>query len=209
MNLLVHLWLAERSHSSAAGQILGDKVKGRLDSRLNRRLPPAVREGIRLHRAIDSFSDAHPVHRAMRRRFAAPLRRYAGPLVDIGFDHSLAARWSDYGDTSLADFAAAAEQRVRHEWPAAAPLAAEQMHGLAKLLRSYAQPAGVQRALDSVARRLRRRNPVASALPALLAQKSVFDAALPELLAALEVYVVTRQPARARPNHFNEAQSGY
>jgi acyl carrier protein phosphodiesterase len=191
MNLLVHLWLAERSHSSAAGQILGDVIKGRLDSRLNGRLPPAIRDGIRLHRAIDGFSDAHPAHRAMRRHFEAPLRRYAGILVDIGFDHSLANTWPDYSHESLAGFAAAAERQVRREWPAQAPFAVARMRGLATVLHGYAQPAGVQRALDSVARRLTHRNPLGCALPALLAQKAAFDAALPGLLAALEAHVVT------------------
>ena len=71
MNLLVHLYLAERTGTSAAGQILGDMVKGRLDGRHG----AAVERGIRLHRGIDRVSDDHEAHRAMRRRFSPPLRR--------------------------------------------------------------------------------------------------------------------------------------
>ena len=89
VNLLVHLYLAERTGTSAAGQILGDMVKGRLDGRHG----AAVERGIRLHRGIDRVSDDHEAHRAMRRRFPPPLRRYAGILVDIGFDYSLARAW--------------------------------------------------------------------------------------------------------------------
>lgn len=185
MNLLAHLWLAERSDTSAAGQMLGDIIKGRLGCEL----PVDIRTGIRLHRAIDGFSDAHPAHRDLRRRFEAPLRRYAGILVDIGFDYSLATAWAIYHPTPLARFAASAEHRVRREWPAAAPFPSQRMQGLATILNGYEQPAGIQRALNSVSARLKRRNPLADALPAVLAQKKAFDAALPALLTDLESHV--------------------
>src|SRR5690625_4336633 len=86
MNLLAHLWLADRSHTSAAGQILGDIVKGRVSEG---HFQPAVTRGIRLHRLIDSSCDAHKVHRDLRRSFSPPMRRFAGIIVDIGFDYAL------------------------------------------------------------------------------------------------------------------------
>lgn len=187
MNLLAHLYLAERSHTSAAGQVLGDIVKGRLDGGL----PAEVERGVRLHRAIDRASDAHAAHHALRASFDAPYRRYAGILVDIGFDYSLARTWPRYADEALERFALRAEQRVTAEWPDSAPLPVARMRGLRHTLAGYRHAQGIQRALDSVAGRLSRRNPVAGALPLLLARRDAFDAELPTLLHSLERLVET------------------
>lgn len=189
MNLLTHLYLADRTGTSFAGQILGDVVKGRLGERY----PDDISAGIRLHRGIDRFSDDHPQHQAMRALFDPPLRRYAGILVDIGFDYSLARAWADYDDLSLPDFATLAEQRACSEWPSAAPYDAARLSGLAQLLAAYREPDGIQRALTSVSRRLSHRNPVADALPCLLAHRDEFDARLEPLLAALLGFT-RRQP---------------
>ena len=143
MNLLAHFLLAEHSQTSYAGQVLGDMVKGRLDTRF----PPPIRTGITLHRHIDSVSDSHPLHRAMRNRFPPPFRRYAGILVDIGFDAGIARAWPAYSDQSLADFAAQAQRRVIDEWPDAAPGEGRRMTGLAGVLSGYARDEGIQRAL--------------------------------------------------------------
>lgn len=181
MNLLAHLLLADRSDTSFAGQILGDEIKGRLD----RRFAPPIRHGIRLHRAIDAASDAHIEHRALRRRFDPPLRRYAGIIVDIGLDHALARHWAATHDEPLADFARRAQHRVMAEWPDRAPFAAQRLAGLAELLAGYRHRRGIQRALNSVSARLRRTNPVADAGPALAALDDAFDQALAPVLSDL------------------------
>lgn len=181
MNLLAHFYLADLTATSAAGQLLGDSVKGRLNGSLG----ADIERGIRLHRAIDSFTDSHPLSADLRRRFTPPLRRYAGILVDIGFDYCLARNWDQYSDTPLSQFSRQVVARVRQEWPAAAAPAPGT--GLAQVLVGYQWPAGLQRALDSVDRRLRRPSPLADALPALMAQQThlqqAFDVFFPELCA--------------------------
>lgn len=164
MNILAHLYLADDSSTSAAGQILGDMVKGRLDGRYT----ATIENGIRLHRAIDSFTDQHKVTAKLRQRFVPPFRRYAGILVDIGFDYCLATQWSYYSHQPLPEFTRQAMARVGREWPAGAPCVIERFTGLDTVMNAYRQPPGLQRALDSVARRLRYDNPLPRALPALL-----------------------------------------
>lgn len=183
MNLLAHLWLAERTGTSAAGQILGDLVKGRLD---RARFNAAIDQGIRMHRTIDSTSDAHPAHRALRERFQPPLRRYAGIIVDIGFDHALARDWQHYSSEPLNRFAIRAARRVVDEWPAKASFEPPPIDGFSAMLTGYADAPGIERALTGVGRRATRRNPLADALPALLAEYPGFAANLPDLLASLE-----------------------
>ncbi|MES1925374.1 ACP phosphodiesterase [Salinisphaera sp. T31B1] len=185
MNLLAHCLLAHRSGTSFAGQILGDMIKGRLVGDY----PAPIEQGIALHRAIDRISDDHPAHRDLRRQFAPPLRRYAGILVDIGFDASLARAWPAYHSDDLRRFTQMAQDQVIAEWPAHAPVPAGRMQGLGRVMADYQRPRGIQRALDSVASRLRRDNPVGEALPRLEALEPLFDEALASLVTDLEAHV--------------------
>ncbi|MEX1082417.1 MAG: ACP phosphodiesterase [Halofilum sp. (in: g-proteobacteria)] len=89
MNFLAHLCLADGSPDSIAGNLLGDFVKGNPDGRF----APAVVRGIRLHRAVDTFTDGHPVVRRAIGRIAPVRRRYAGIAIDMAFDHFLARAW--------------------------------------------------------------------------------------------------------------------
>src|SRR5262245_27221828 len=100
MNFLAHVYLAGGSDELLIGSVLGDCVKG---SDLTK-FSEAVGAGIRLHRRIDAFSDTHPVVGASKRRIGEANRRYAGPLVDLFYDHFLAASWHRYADGSLEEF---------------------------------------------------------------------------------------------------------
>lgn len=102
MNYLAHLYLAERSVEGLLGSLLGDFVKGPLDDKY----PEAIRRGIVLHRSIDSFTDAHPLHLESRNRIGRARRRYAGIIVDVTYDHFLCRYWSDYSDETLESFVA-------------------------------------------------------------------------------------------------------
>jgi len=100
MNYLAHLYLGQGSAQSLIGSLMGDFIRGHLDESL----PLAIRQGIWLHRKIDAFTDAHPVFRASKGRLRPPLRRYAGILVDVFYDHFLARDWALYSSVSLRDF---------------------------------------------------------------------------------------------------------
>lgn len=183
MNLLAHLYLADLTGTSAAGQLLGDRVKGRLDGAME----AEIERGIRLHRAIDGFTDRHPLTAQLRDHFAPPLRRYAGILVDIGFDYCLARSWAHYSDTALESFAETLVNTARQQWPAGPQWPHRPGTGLTQVLIDYRRPAGLQRALNSVDARLRRPSPLPAALPALLAQQqaltTAFDTFFPQLCA--------------------------
>lgn len=85
MNYFAHLHLAHISQTSLTGNLLGDFIKG---SKLSH-LPKELELGIRLHRKIDSFTDAHPICQEFKREHSE-IRRYAGVGLDILFDHILA-----------------------------------------------------------------------------------------------------------------------
>lgn len=97
MNFLAHSMFAANRPEVIVGQFCGDFVRG---GNLNQ-FPTPVREGIRLHRQIDSYTDRHPVNLEARRLFQAPYRRFAGILTDVVYDHYLARNWSEYSDQPL------------------------------------------------------------------------------------------------------------
>lgn len=81
--------LARSDDDTLLGGLLGDFVKGAPEGRFR----PGVAHGIRLHRAIDSFADAHAVTRRSRSRVSPERRRFAGVIVDVCYDHFLARHW--------------------------------------------------------------------------------------------------------------------
>ena len=159
MNHLAHALLAARTESSIFGSLLGDFVKGELRNQYD----AETLAGIRLHRAIDSFTDAHPLVIRSRRRLRPPFRRYSGILVDLFYDHFLARNWSEYADESLPAFA----DRVHGLLAARRSEIPERMRRFAEylvrenLFTAYRSRAGIDRALAGVAGKLTRANPLA------------------------------------------------
>jgi acyl carrier protein phosphodiesterase len=100
MNYLAHLYLSGTNHGVKVGNFIGDYVKGNS----YKRFPPEIQTGIILHRRIDTFTDNHPVARESRDPFRLYYRRYSGVVVDIVFDHLLAANWGHFSDQSLKSF---------------------------------------------------------------------------------------------------------
>ena len=66
--------------------------------------PLDVQKGIVLHRAIDTFTDAHPIFRQSTKRLHANYHHYSGIIVDIFYDHFLAKNWNTYSDEKLEYF---------------------------------------------------------------------------------------------------------
>lgn len=100
MNYLAHAYLAGDADSDRLGGLLGDFVKGPLPGGL----PADLAAGVALHRRIDSYADAHPAFQRSRARVSAARRRYAGVMVDMFYDHLLAAHWETYSALPLTQY---------------------------------------------------------------------------------------------------------
>lgn len=101
MNYLAHFYLAGNSEELVVGNFIGDAVKG--NNYLN--YPEKIKQGIIMHRAIDSFTDSHPIVRQSTHRLQAHYHKFAGILVDVFYDHILAKNWSTFSDSELNIFA--------------------------------------------------------------------------------------------------------
>lgn len=186
MNHLAHALLADAGGTEfALGSAMGDFVHGRPDSAW----PPERRAGLRFHRAIDHYTDAHPSVAAARNLFRPPMRRYAGILLDVWFDHLLVDGWSRFdADEPLARFSqrwlALLDERAA-DLPESlrAFLGWMHAHGLPD---AYGDEATLDAVFHALARRLSRPSPVGDALPALHAHapalQRCFDEFFPDLV---------------------------
>lgn len=102
MNFLAHAHLSGDNEELLFGNFIADAVKG---SHYNN-YPDEIKKGIILHRKIDSFTDTHPVVRSSLGRVRDRFGKYSGIVVDIFYDHYLAANWANYHPISLEVFAA-------------------------------------------------------------------------------------------------------
>lgn len=155
MNFLAHLYLSPPTADARLGSLLGDFVKGPVErAGYNTEISAAIR----LHRAIDTFTDAHPAVLRAKARMPGQRRRYAGILVDIFFDHYLARDWTAHHPATLASFAAevyASLEAPGHALPARFDSMVSHMirHDW---LGSYRRIEGIETALDRMCRRMTR-----------------------------------------------------
>jgi acyl carrier protein phosphodiesterase len=157
VNFLAHLYLSPETPDALIGSLLGDFVKGPVE---RAGYNAEITGGIRLHRAVDTFTDAHPAFAASRARVSPARRRYAGILVDLFYDHFLARHWRDYHDQRLETFAAGV-YGVLLDRAATLPEPAGRMVGFMvrqDWLVSYRDVDAVGGALERMGRRLTRGN---------------------------------------------------
>lgn len=161
MNLLAHALLSGKTPGIVVGGVLADWIKGPIDPGLD----PALAEGIRRHRRIDVFTDAHPVAGASRGRLRGRWGRYSGILVDMAYDFCLAADWSRFGPGSLDDFIRDVHgklDRLMPSLPESAAGVARRMMA-EEWLRACESWEGIGTALHRISRRLRRPVPLGEA----------------------------------------------
>lgn len=166
MNYLAHLHLGGDRPEQLLGSLYGDFVKGVLAGRF----PVDIETGIRLHRRIDAFTDAHPLIKQAMGRFPAERRRYAGIVLDVFFDHCLARDWGQYSDVPLDAFIGKVYRVLANEpaLPERLALIAPRM-AAQDWLGSYVDFEVVGDALAGISRRLSRPEGLAGAMQELRA----------------------------------------
>ena len=189
MNYLAHCCLVPPTAEALAGALLGDLIHGPDLSGL----PTEVARSIRLHRAIDRYTDNHPDVVAAKNLLQPPFRRYAGIIVDVAFDHLLSKDFARWHETPLTTVAANTYAAIRLHRDLAPEKTRHRLDYIVshRLLERYGQPASIGRALLGIGGRLKRDNPLAEAgvvavslLPAWQAQFTAFYPQLKTFAAA-------------------------
>lgn len=80
-----------------AGNFMADSVKGSAGEAYSE----GVRRGIRLHRAIDSYTDGHDTVAQSKRRLREKFKKYAPVVADVFYDHFLAKGWQAFSAEPL------------------------------------------------------------------------------------------------------------
>lgn len=159
MNILAHSYLsgprtADQYTGLLIGNFIGDFIKGDPANPRHQLLADEI-IGVRVHRAIDSFTDAHPDVAAVRDLLHPRCHKYAGAAVDIFFDHFLAAQFTELTGESLPDFVGRFYRAVQ-ENHARLPTGAARMADYMirqDWLTNYQFTEGVDRSLKGVSRR--------------------------------------------------------
>lgn len=102
MNYLAHAYLSFHHPDILVGNMISDFVKGKKQFDY----PIAIQKGIRLHRAIDQFTDEHPVTREAKQYFRPAVGLYAGAFLDIVYDHFLTLDNNELTEDGWKTFAA-------------------------------------------------------------------------------------------------------
>lgn len=97
MNILAHLYLSKSNKNILIGNFIADAVKG---NKYNN-YPKEIKAGILLHRAIDHYTDTHPIVKKSKRRLHKRYNHYSGVIIDILYDHFLAKNWKKYSEIPL------------------------------------------------------------------------------------------------------------
>ena len=109
MNFLAHALLSFGDEDFLTGNMISDFVKGKRKFDY----PVSIQKGIQLHRAIDEFTDFHPVTAEAKELFRPHYRLYAGPFVDIVYDHFLAVDENQFlKNNGLKNFTEATYQQL-------------------------------------------------------------------------------------------------
>lgn len=151
MNYLAHLFLSGSDRNLLIGNFIADAVKG------NKLLlyPKEIQKGIRLHRFIDDFTDKHAIVRQTTARLRSNFGKFSPVVADIYYDHFLAANWNEYHPQPLVNYTAEVYEILEQHtdlFPREVNIMLPYMIRYNWLL-NYANPEGVDRALQGLSRR--------------------------------------------------------
>jgi acyl carrier protein phosphodiesterase len=100
LNYLAHIFLSGDNELLKIGNFMGDSVHGKKYLLLDETL----QKGILLHRAIDTFTDAHPIFRTSKHRLHQNYGHYSGIIIDIFYDYFLSKNWKNFNKLDINNY---------------------------------------------------------------------------------------------------------
>jgi acyl carrier protein phosphodiesterase len=151
MNFLSHLFLSGESEGLIIGNYIADSVKGSAFNNFS----PEIQKGIILHRKIDTYTDSHSIVEESKIRLRPKYKKYASVIVDVYYDHYLAANWNDYSNESLDQYTQKIYSIInqhKHNFPLKSQHFTKYMLEY-NILSAYANMDGIERVLHGMSRR--------------------------------------------------------
>jgi len=191
MNWLAHVFLSEPDVEFQLGNLLADVVRGAQRDSMSANF---IR-GAACHKAIDAFTDAHPIVKRSRARLSSERRRFSGVLVDVFYDYFLARNFERYSSIALDAYTSAFYASVKAHPMTLPPDAQLMLERIMRhdLLASYARVEGVERALNRISTylgsRWRKQFNLERGVADLLAHEAALAADFHEFFPALQAHV--------------------
>ncbi|MEN2280955.1 ACP phosphodiesterase [Algoriphagus sp. SE2] len=173
MNYLAHAYLSFHQEEILVGNFIGDFVKGKMMANF----PEGISHGIQLHRAIDKFTDTHPLVRAGQTYLRPKFGHYSTVITDIYFDYFLGKNWNRYSNQPLETFAQSVYDQVS-KYEAIFPENFGNLFYWMKKdnwLYNYSTIKGIQMSLTGLSKRTRFNSKMEEAHLALLEKEDEFE----------------------------------
>lgn len=177
MNFLAHLFLSGDNEEILVGNLLEDYVVGRIEHPRNQHFSENIKNGILLHRLIDTFMDTHPITSICKSVLYQHYHKYASVVIDIYFDHYLAKHWYSYSTEPFEDFRKRVHQSFLNHWEVLPEKMKPMIESMIKYdwLKNYGEFWGIERALSGVAKRAAFHSNMEQALSDLKVHYDFFD----------------------------------
>ena len=162
MNFLAHIYLSGDDKLVTIGNFMADGIRGKQ----YKQYPEKIQVGILLHRAIDTYTDAHPTVRRSTKRLHKKYSHYSGIIVDILYDHFLAKNWNNYSEIPLATYVDRFYDSLEEHFELL-PIRIQKMmpYMIAdNWLVSYASIEGIAKVLEGMNRRTKNRSKMNNAI---------------------------------------------
>jgi len=190
MNFLAHIYLSGDDEELMIGNFIADFVKGNKKNDY----PERICKGIVLHRMIDDYTDHNAITERSKARLRKKYGKYSGIIVDLYYDHFLAANFEEYQSESLKDFSHKTYSTLKKNWDALP----EGVHYFLPFmiernwLVNYATVEGIGRALSGLSIRVSFENKMAESVLDLEEQYCDFETDFREFFPELENFVKTK-----------------
>lgn len=173
MNYLAHIYLSFGDDGITLGNFIADSIRGNQ----YKHLPERIQQGIILHRAIDTFTDTHPIPRISSKRLHVNYSHYSRVIVDIFYDHFLARNWKAYSDIPLDEYVGWFYGLLQMNYTFMPPKVKYMMPYLIddNWLVSYADLNGIAKVLQGMNRRTRNKSGMDTAIRDLEENYSLFE----------------------------------
>ena len=142
MNFLAHLLLTHHNEDWMIGNMIADFISNRdLQS-----LKPEVRDGVMVHRKIDTFTDSHEAVRDSIKRLHPIFHKYSPVVVDIYYDYFLSKNWRRYAALPIVEFSVDVYGTFNHRMEEVPDLMKPRLQSMIShnFLENYGTKTGIQ-----------------------------------------------------------------
>ena len=168
MNFLAHSILSPKSPLIMLGNLCGDLIKGSKFEGINLH----IIEGVKLHRAIDSFTDSHQLIREAKAIVRPEFKLFSGVVIDMFLDNFIAKNHSSL------------ENHVNYVYKSAAAYSSElplSFNNMLKYmeqhnwLQTYGSTEGLRNIMFQMRQRIGSKSPLDEAVDILISKEEDFN----------------------------------